>query len=72
MAKSDGSFREIPSLLLKILLLFVEKSPFLLEALLLLQHVAVVQEGSSLVVARAAELLLHSVGGSREPGGSCM
>lgn len=59
MAQSYGCLSEVPPLLLQVLSLSLEGLPLLLEALLLLQHVAVVQQGRRLLVAWRAQLLLQ-------------
>lgn len=59
MAKSYSCFSEVPPLPLKDLSLFLEGLPLLSEALFLLQHVAVAQQGSRLFITRRAQLLLQ-------------
>lgn len=59
MAKSYSCFSEVPPLPLKDISLFLQGLPLLSEALFLLQHVAVAQQGCSLLVTRRAQLLLQ-------------
>lgn len=57
--QADSSFCEVLPLPLKVSLLLLEELPFLLEALLLLQRVAVVEQSRRLLIERRVELLLH-------------
>lgn len=57
-AQADGRFCEAPSLPLEVLLLLFEEGPLFFEALLLLQQVAVPQQGRGIVVTGGGQLLL--------------
>lgn len=59
IAKSYGCFSEVPPLPLKHFSLFLEGLPLLSKALFLLQHVAVAQKGSCLLITLRAQLLLQ-------------
>lgn len=59
IAKSYSCFSEVPPLPLKDFSLFLEGLPLLSEALFLLQHVAVTQKGSRLLITLRAQLLLQ-------------
>ena len=58
MSKSDGGLCEVLPLPLKVALLLLKEPPLLLEALLLLQRVAVVEERCRFIVERGVQLFL--------------
>lgn len=58
-SQANSSLCEVLSLPLEVSLLFLKKPPFLFEALLLLQCVAVMKKSFRLVVKRCVELLLQ-------------